>query len=331
MLVEGFKRETHPKLEVFRAVVGKPMLHPDDPNIVAVASDGAVAARVPVVLARRYRGGGGYSRWPRRCRSMPHSRAERLMAQLTDDCFAFGGPLLAIDDVERLIGERVTPVAETETVALREARGRVLAADVLAPIDLPPFDNSAVDGYAVRHADVGKDETKLAIVDRLTAGRAAAREIGAGEAIRIFTGAPMPQGADTVFMQEDVRVDERAVFVPPGLKRGANRRLAGEDVARGSVALRAGRRLQPQDLSMAAALGLQRWPCGGACASRSSRPATRSSSPAHRCPPPGSTTRTANCCAGCWRGSTPRSAISASCATIPTSLRARLDRGGAGP
>ena len=180
------------------------------------------------------------------------------MAQLTDDCFAFGGPLLSIDDVERLIAERVTPVVETETVALREARGRALAGDVVAPIDLPPFDNSAVDGYAARHADVGaKGETKLAITDRLTAGRAAAREIGAGEAIRIFTGAPMPHGADTVFMQEDVRAEGAAVVVPPGLKLGANRRLAGEDVARGSVALRAGRRLQSQDLSMAAALGLQ--------------------------------------------------------------------------
>jgi molybdopterin molybdotransferase len=183
------------------------------------------------------------------------------MAQLTDDCFAFGGPLLAIDDVERLIGERVAPVAERETVALKDARGRVLAADVIAPIDLPPFDNSAVDGYAVRHADVSaKDETRLAIVDRLTAGRAAAREIGVGEAIRIFTGAPMPPGADTVFMQEDVRIEASAVIVPPGLKRGANRRLAGEDVARASIALHAGRRLQPQDLSMGAALGLQTLP-----------------------------------------------------------------------
>jgi molybdopterin molybdotransferase len=179
------------------------------------------------------------------------------MAQLTDDCFAFGGPLLAINEVERLIGERVTPVAEVETILLRDARGRVLAADVVAPIDLPPFDNSAVDGYAVRHADLAKDETRLVIVDRLTAGRAAGQGVGAGEAIRIFTGAPMPQGADTVFMQEDVRLDGAAVIVPPGLKRGANRRLAGEDVARGSVALRAGRRLQPQDLGMAAALGLQ--------------------------------------------------------------------------
>jgi molybdopterin molybdotransferase len=180
------------------------------------------------------------------------------MAQLTDDCFAFGGPLLAIEDVERLINERVTPVAEAESVALKDARGRVLAADVVAPIDLPPFDNSAVDGYAVRHADVGaKGETTLRIADRLTAGRAAEHAIAQGEAIRIFTGAPMPVGADTVFMQEDVRTEDGAVIVPPGLKRGANMRDAGEDVAKGSVALRAGRRLQPQDLSMAAALGLR--------------------------------------------------------------------------
>lgn len=183
------------------------------------------------------------------------------MAQLTDDCFAFGGPLLSIDDVERMIVERVTPVAEVETVTLKDARGRVLAADVIAPINLPPFDNSAVDGYAVRHADIGANaEMRLAIVDRLTAGRAATQTLAAGQAIRIFTGAPMPPGADTVFMQEDVRTEAGAVIVPAGLKLGANRRFAGEDVARGSVALRAGRRLQAQDLSMAAALGLQTLP-----------------------------------------------------------------------
>ena len=76
------------------------------------------------------------------------------MAQLTDDCFAFSGPLLPIPDMERMIAERVQPVSETETVSLAAARGRVLAADVIAPLDLPPFDNSAVDGYAVRHRDL---------------------------------------------------------------------------------------------------------------------------------------------------------------------------------
>ena len=179
------------------------------------------------------------------------------MAQLTDDCFAFSGPLLPVDEAERIIRERVAPVAEVETVPLDTARERVVAADVVAPIDLPPFDNSAVDGYAVRHRDLdGKAETRLTVVERVTAGRAAARAAGPGEAIRIFTGAPMPGGADTVFMQEDVRVDGELVIVPPGLKPGANRRLAGEDVRAGSIVLPAGRRLAAQDVALAAAVGM---------------------------------------------------------------------------
>ena len=130
------------------------------------------------------------------------------MAQLSDDCFAFGGPLLPVEEVERLLAERVAPVAETEPVKLHEAAGRVLAADVIASVDLPPFDNSAVDGFAVRHADLARaGETRLEVIDRVTAGHAAAQPVSAGQAIRIFTGAPMPVGADTVFMQEDVRLD----------------------------------------------------------------------------------------------------------------------------
>jgi molybdopterin molybdotransferase len=179
------------------------------------------------------------------------------MAQLSDDCFAFAGPLMLIADAERLIGERVTPVGGSETVTLREAAGRVLAQDVIAPVNVPPFDNSAVDGYAVRAADLGGEgETRLAVVDRVAAGHSASHPIKAGEAIRIFTGAPMPAGADTVFMQEDCRVEDGAVIVPPGLKRGANLRFAGEDIRAGAVALPAGRRLAAQHVALAAALGL---------------------------------------------------------------------------
>jgi molybdopterin molybdotransferase len=179
------------------------------------------------------------------------------MAQLTDDCFAFAAPLLPVDEVERIIRTRVAPVAEVERVLLNAAQGRVIAHDVAAPIDLPPFDNSAVDGYAVRHGDLdAKGETRLAVVERVTAGRAAAHALGAGEAARIFTGAPMPSGADTVFMQEDVQADGAAVTVPAGLKLGANRRLKGEDVRAGSVVLPAGRRLLAQDVALAAAVGL---------------------------------------------------------------------------
>ncbi|HWP25653.1 MAG TPA: gephyrin-like molybdotransferase Glp [Xanthobacteraceae bacterium] len=180
------------------------------------------------------------------------------MAQLSDDCFAFSGPLLPIAEMERLIAERVTPVDETEQVTLHTASGRVLAQNVVAPLDLPPFDNSAVDGYAVRHADLSASgETRLKLAGRITAGRAASEPIAAGQAVRIFTGAPMPPGADTVFMQEDVRVEGDSIVVPPGLQRGANRRLAGEDVRKGAVALPAGRRLTAPDIALAAAVGVK--------------------------------------------------------------------------
>lgn len=178
------------------------------------------------------------------------------MAQLSDDCFAFGGRLMSVDAAQALIADRVPPLPGTEPAALLAALGRVLAADLRAPLPLPPFFNSAVDGYAFRHADLaGPDETRLPIAARLQAGQAGAG-ITLGTAIRIFTGAPMPEGADTVMMQEDAREEDGAVLLGPGLKRGANCRPAGEDVAQGAVALEAGRRLLPQDIGLAAALGL---------------------------------------------------------------------------
>ena len=187
------------------------------------------------------------------------------MAQLTDDCFAFSGPLLPVEEVERIIRERVTPVAEIETIPLHAASGRVIAREVVAPIDLPPFDNSAVDGYAVRHADLDANaETRLAVVERVTAGRAAARVLAPGAAVRIFTGAPMPVGADTVFMQEDVFLDGKAVIVPAGLKVGANRRLAGEDVRAGSI-------VQTSALRPSAAARIATAAASRACAGRSGR------------------------------------------------------------
>jgi len=179
------------------------------------------------------------------------------MAQLTDDCFAFNGPLLPVAEAEQLIGTRVNPISGREQVPLREAIGRVLAAAIVAPLNLPPFDNSAVDGYAVRSADIdAARERRLTIVDRVAAGHAATQAVKPGEAVRIFTGAPMPAAADTVFMQEDCRIDGAHVIVPPGLSSGANRRLAGEDIRAGAVALPAGRRLSVQDVALAAALGL---------------------------------------------------------------------------
>ncbi|WP_454620609.1 molybdopterin molybdotransferase MoeA [Bradyrhizobium cenepequi] len=181
------------------------------------------------------------------------------MAQLSDDCFASSGPMMSVDEAVRLIATRVTAIPEIETVALAEADGRVLANDILAPLPLPPFTNSAVDGYAVASRDLPKDsEQAFPISGRVQAGAAANAPIERGHAVRIFTGAPMPDGADTVFMQEDVRVEGGKVVLPAGLKLGANVRPAGEDIPLGHVALQAGKRLRPQDVALAAAFGLVR-------------------------------------------------------------------------
>ncbi|MCF3946989.1 molybdopterin molybdotransferase MoeA [Acidiphilium iwatense] len=179
------------------------------------------------------------------------------MAQLSDDCFAFGGALLPIEEAMRIIAANIGPVASTETVTLADADGRVLAGDIVAPIDLPPYANSAVDGYAVRSADL-RDRTVLPVEGRAAAGDPAGVALRAGTARRIFTGAILPEGADTVFMQEDVRLDEAGrVHLPPGLRRGANTRAQGEDVRAGATALPDGRRLRPQDVALAASLGLR--------------------------------------------------------------------------
>jgi molybdopterin molybdotransferase len=180
------------------------------------------------------------------------------MAQLSDDCFAFGGPMMSVDEAVAIIAARVTAVQDIETVALGEADGRVLAADISAPLPLPPFTNSAVDGYAVRSGDLprGKEQA-FQVTGRIQAGSSASQAIKPGHAMRIFTGAPMPDGADTVFMQEDVRLDQAGqVVLPAGLRPGANVRPAGEDIAAGRSALAAGQRLRPQDIALAAAFGL---------------------------------------------------------------------------
>ncbi len=154
------------------------------------------------------------------------------MAQLSDDCFAFGGPMMRLAELPALLEERIPLPVHKEDVPLFKAAGRVLATDLKARIPLPPFDNSAVDGYAVSFSDLTADrETRLSIAGYRRAGHGNGEPLKPGTAVRIFTGAPMPLGADTVFMQEDCREDDGSVVLPPGLKIGANRRFAGEDLA----------------------------------------------------------------------------------------------------
>jgi molybdopterin molybdotransferase len=146
------------------------------------------------------------------------------MAPLNDDCFAHSRGLMTVDEALEQIERRLEPVVEAENVPLRAAAGRVLAQDVVAGMDLPPHANSTVDGYAVAHSDLFPDrETVLSVGGRAAAGQSLGRPVCRGEAIRIFTGAPIPEGADTLIMQEDcVAIDGSdggQVRVKPGQKR----------------------------------------------------------------------------------------------------------------
>ncbi len=178
------------------------------------------------------------------------------MAQLTDDCFAAGGPLMTIDAALALILPQLVPVVGSETLGLGQTLGRVLAADVVSPIAVPECDNSAVDGYAIHFDDLDPAaETRLGVIGRAAAGHPYEGALPRGAALRIFTGAPIPPGPDTVMMQEDCRREGDAVILRPGIKRGSNRRRAGEDVTAGATILAAGTRLRPQEIGLAAAIG----------------------------------------------------------------------------
>ena len=148
-----------------------------------------------------------------------------------------------------------------ELLALARCHGRVLAQDINAPIALQPFDNSAMDGYACRHVDLDEDHTVvLLLVGEQYAGRALGLRVGAGECVRITTGAPMPEGADTVVIREDVQVDGQRILIPPGIRQGAHLRKAGEDAQAGDLVLRAGTALNAVQVSLAASLGIDRLP-----------------------------------------------------------------------
>lgn len=179
------------------------------------------------------------------------------MSGLQNDCFKIGDDLMAFEEGLRVLKARAHTVVGSEMVSLAKALGRVLAEDITAPLDVPPHDNSAVDGYAVNFADLAQDgETRLPVTARIAAGHPLGRRAEQGEAVQIFTGAAMPDGMDTVFMQEDVALDGDAVILPSGLKAGANRRFRGEDVKQGEVIIRAGQVLRAQEIGLAASVGL---------------------------------------------------------------------------
>jgi len=177
----------------------------------------------------------------------------------TSSCVSNAPESLALSAAEardRMVAE-VVPISGREFLPVRSALGRILAADIVAPHDVPAHDNSAMDGYAVRFDSLAKEgETKLTVVGTAFAGGAFSGLVGKGQAVRIMTGAVLPAGADTVVVQEVTRVEADAVFVPVGQRQGQNTRRAGEDLAHGAVALPAGKRIGPAELGLIASLGV---------------------------------------------------------------------------
>lgn len=165
--------------------------------------------------------------------------------------------LMSVDDaLERLLGE-VAPITDTETVLLADARGRVLAEDVCSLVDVPPADNSEMDGYALRHADIAAGQRSFTISQRITAG-AVSEPLEPGTAARIFTGAFMPVGADTVVMQENCEAADGEVTIVVEPQAGQSVRRQAQDIAAGSVAVARGTRLEAGHLGLLASVGVDR-------------------------------------------------------------------------
>ena len=164
---------------------------------------------------------------------------------------------LPVAKVNEVIRQFVRPVAGDEQLAVRAALGRVLAADIVSPINVPAHDNSAMDGWAVRGTDLhAAAAVTLTEIGSALAGREFSGKVSRGECVRITTGAVMPHGCDTVIPLEIVRADGKRIGVPAGQEPGANRRLAGEDLAKGRPALASGVVLRPAELGLVASLGI---------------------------------------------------------------------------
>ena len=164
---------------------------------------------------------------------------------------------LPVAKARAVIRSFLTPVTANERVPVRAALGRVLAEDIVSPLDVPAHDNSAMDGWAMRFADLSANgETRLRVVGTAFAGHHLELAVGPGECARVMTGAVMPAGTDTVVIQEEVRTEGELAIIPAGQKQGQNRRLAGEDLAAGRVVLKAGRVMHPAELGLIASLGI---------------------------------------------------------------------------
>ncbi|MBS1171080.1 MAG: moaA [Burkholderiaceae bacterium] len=185
----------------------------------------------------------------------------RSLSDIVSCVTGYDPEALPVEQAQHIIREFLKPVEALEKVAIRSALGRVLAQDMVSPINVPAHDNSAMDGYAFRGAELQPGENAFRVIGTSYAGQAFDGTVAAGECVQIMTGAMMPAGCDTVVPQEFVKTDgERITILPGAVQPGDNRRLQGEDLSAGKVALKRGAILRPAHLGLLASLGIAEVP-----------------------------------------------------------------------
>ncbi|MFG6500747.1 bifunctional molybdopterin-guanine dinucleotide biosynthesis adaptor protein MobB/molybdopterin molybdotransferase MoeA [Sulfitobacter sp. 1A13191] len=257
VLIEGYKRDGHPKVEAHRAETGNPLIAPDDPTVRALASDVPLEADRPVFDLNDTAALADFILRDVGLIATPAAAATPAPPPLRNDCFALppGVHWTPVNEALDLLRARLHAVTEAETRPAADAGGRILAEDVSAIRANPPLPNTAVDGYGFAGGrSEGLHEMPLVPGRAAAGGRPGA--VPAGQAIRVLTGAALPEGVDTVILQEDVTAEEGVLRFHGPVKQGGNTRKAGEDVQTGDVILAAGTRIGPAELALLAAAGV---------------------------------------------------------------------------
>ncbi|ELJ7556163.1 bifunctional molybdopterin-guanine dinucleotide biosynthesis adaptor protein MobB/molybdopterin molybdotransferase MoeA [Vibrio cholerae] len=258
ILVEGCKNIAFPKIELHRAEVGKPWLYPHDENIIAIAADETVETALPQMHINDLDAIADFvldyvNKW-RVQQIQPHTMSDSKNSAAAC-CDTLSPAFLSVEQGREKILSLISPLAETESVAIQECYQRVLAREVFSPINVPAYRNSAMDGYALRGDDLERDSYR--VVEEVLAGSHYPKTVELGEAVKIMTGAPMPLGADTVVMREQATLNGDVVsFAAAKIKAGQNVRQAGEDLAQGQAVFHSGQRLLSPEMGMLASLGL---------------------------------------------------------------------------
>ncbi|BCK21031.1 bifunctional molybdopterin-guanine dinucleotide biosynthesis adaptor protein MobB/molybdopterin molybdotransferase MoeA [Vibrio cholerae] len=257
ILVEGCKNIAFPKIELHRAEVGKPWLYPHDKNIIAIAADETVATDLPQMHINDLDAIADFvldyvKKWHEQKTQQSVGSDSKNNAPAC--CDTLSPAFLSVEQGREKILSLISPLAETESVAIQECYQRILAREVFSPINVPAYRNSAMDGYALRSDDLERDSYR--VVAEVLAGSHYPKTVERGEAVKIMTGAPMPQGADTVVMREQATQNGELVsFAGAKIKAGQNVRQAGEDLAQGQAVFSTGQRLLSPEIGMLASLG----------------------------------------------------------------------------